>query len=533
MYGTINFCFHSLIKFSMKKFIILLFYFCFFFSFGKVKSVEIDELLIPGEKVFSLFKKRAELNNFKDSGLTPLEWRQRKCQNKAIAIFQRSPICPYDQSTCSNDYIVGEIQNTQYKKNLKRIALVCADGYELEEADRKKVDGDSDKDIDELISFLRSKKKKDYSNLKIADERKKEISPKNDLTVDEEESEPDPELENQIKLPIQKKVPLKTEFEEKSPQEKLREIEQEEKELLIRSERMLEIIQAEKEILEKKRKLVELELSFDKSEKAVEEQKKVLKSRDYASFPEITEPKKKTKEKTIKSKKNIKKEIENQKVKKNDSPPKSVSKQQKKKNSTFKPPNLPGVPVIPIIGGGFNLDELLGKQSQVVRTMTSALLNLTKAQSKFLEALGEKEAAIASRMYVDALKKGEAIGKDDLEKALIQSKKSQEIINKKILESKLLDANAKLIFAKGLPPYGKGVAGLVSTGFQAQQIVSSMTSNLNPLIITKIGSLLFIAKNTPSAISLFSKSTGTMMDFASTNKIDTKPLEEAKTAMGD
>ena len=136
-------------------------------------------------------------------------------------------------------------------------------------------------------------------------------------------------------------------------------------------------------------------------------------------------------------------------------------------------------------------------------------------------------------MYVDALKKGEAIGKDDLEKALIQSKKSQEIINKKILESKLLDANAKLIFAKGLPPYGKGVAGLVSTGFQAQQIVSSMTSNLNPLIITKIGSLLFIAKNTPSAISLFSKSTGTMMDFASTNKIDTKPLEEAKTAMGD
>ena len=165
---------------------------------------------------------------------------------QSYSYFQRSPICPYDQSTCSNDYIVGEIQNTQYKKNLQRIALVCADGYELEEADRKKVDGDSDKDIDKLISFLRSKKKKDYSNLKIVDRKKKEISPKNDLTVDEEESEPDPELGNQIKLPIQKKVPLQTEFEEKSPQEKLREIEQEEKELLIRSERMLEIIQAEK-----------------------------------------------------------------------------------------------------------------------------------------------------------------------------------------------------------------------------------------------------------------------------------------------
>ena len=53
------------------------------------------------------------------------------------------------------------------------------------------------------------------------------------------------------------------------------------------------------------------------------------------------------------------------------------------------------------------------------------------------------------------------------------------------------------------------------------------------MIIAKIGSLLFIAKNTPGAISLFSNSTGTMMDFATTNEIDTKPLEEAKDAMGD
>ena len=64
--------------------------------------------------------------------------------------------------------------------------------------------------------------------------------------------------------------------------------------------------------------------------------------------------------------------------------------------------------------------------------MSAALLNLTEAQSKFLEALGEKEAAIAALMYVDALKKGEGIGKDDLEKALNQTKKSQQIIEKNI-----------------------------------------------------------------------------------------------------
>ena len=182
---------------------------------------------------------------------------------------------------------------------------------------------------------------------------------------------------------------------------------------------------------------------------------------------------------------------------------------------------------------GLNIDQLLGKQSQIVRSMTDALANLSEAQAKFLEALGEKEAALASRMYLDALKKGEAIGKDDLEKALIRTKESQALIEKKMVEVKILDAKSKIIFVKGLGPYGKGVAGLVSTSFQAQQIVSSIGSNPNPFMITKIGSLFFIAKNTPSAISLFSNSTGTMVDFATKNEIDTKPIMEAKNAMGD
>ena len=53
------------------------------------------------------------------------------------------------------------------------------------------------------------------------------------------------------------------------------------------------------------------------------------------------------------------------------------------------------------------------------------------------------------------------------------------------------------------------------------------------MIITKVGSLFFIAKETPGAISMFANSTGTMMDFATMNKIDTKPLEEAKSSLGD
>ena len=188
--------------------------------------------------------------------------------------------------------------------------------------------------------------------------------------------------------------------------------------------------------------------------------------------------------------------------------------------------DVPKIPVPGLGGGG-------GDSSELVKSMANALLNLSKAQAKFLEALGEKEAAIAAAMYISALEKGEGLGKDDLEKALEQSKKSQEIINKKIAEQKVLEAQAKLIFAKGIPPYGKGVGGLALTGLKAKQTVDSIGSNPSPLIITKIGSLFFIAKETPTAISMFANSTGTMIDFATMNEIDTKPLEEAKDSLGD
>lgn len=198
--------------------------------------------------------------------------------------------------------------------------------------------------------------------------------------------------------------------------------------------------------------------------------------------------------------------------------------------------DVPKLP-IPGLGGGsggdVDIDALTGKQSELVNSMTKALLNLSKAQTKFLEALGEKEAAIAASMYISALEKGEAIGKDDLEKALVQSRESQKIIDKKIAEQKVLEVEAKIIFAKGVPPYGKGVAGLAFTGLKAKETVDSIGSNPSPMIITKVGSLFFIAKETPGAISMFGNSTGTMMDFATMNKIDTKPLEEAKSSLGD
>ena len=105
--------------------------------------------------------------------------------------------------------------------------------------------------------------------------------------------------------------------------------------------------------------------------------------------------------------------------------------------------DVPKIPGVPGIGGGgdsgVDVDALTGKQSELVKSMAKAILNLTEAQVKFLEGLGEKEAAIAAGMYIEALKKGEAIGKDDLEKAVEKTKESQALIDKKIAEQKVLE----------------------------------------------------------------------------------------------
>ena len=71
------------------------------------------------------------------------------------------------------------------------------------------------------------------------------------------------------------------------------------------------------------------------------------------------------------------------------------------------------------------------KTVPISKINVSCFVKFTEAQSKFLEAFGEKEAAIAALMYVDALKEAIGIGKDDLEKGFNQTKKSQQVIKKR------------------------------------------------------------------------------------------------------
>ena len=152
-------------------------------------------------------------------------------------------------------------------------------------------------------------------------------------------------------------------------------------------------------------------------------------------------------------------------------------------------------------------------------------------QSRFLEALGEDQMAIAVKQYASNLGGGKALGKDNLDKILIQTKEYQNVINQKIKSGYVLDNKAKKIFASGMSFYLNGIFNLVDTGLNVSQIVGNFSGGIAG-VIQGIG-LAFIAKDALTTLPLFFNSTGIIFDYANQSGIeDLEDLEKAKDSLG-
>ena len=163
--------------------------------------------------------------------------------------------------------------------------------------------------------------------------------------------------------------------------------------------------------------------------------------------------------------------------------------------------------------------------------MASAIISLTKAQVYFLDSLNEKEASNALSIYIKNLESGEALGKDTLEKTLLQSKEYQKLINEKMNSGIKLDAKAKEIFSKGVPYYTKGTALLAMVGVTTTGQVSGIGAS--PLGAIQAVSVFFKVKDAFTAIPLFFSSTNNLLEFGKENDIQNlEELQEAKDSLG-
>ena len=163
--------------------------------------------------------------------------------------------------------------------------------------------------------------------------------------------------------------------------------------------------------------------------------------------------------------------------------------------------------------------------------MAQSILKLTKAQTFFLKALGEEETAQISEAYLKKLESGTALGQDDLEKILVQCKDSQELINKKMKESLVLDANAKKTFSQGISYYTAGTAMLATASVSAASMASGIGAN--PVGIIQGISVFFTAKDALTAIPLFFSSTNNLLDFGKEQNLENiEELQTAKDSLG-
>ena len=167
--------------------------------------------------------------------------------------------------------------------------------------------------------------------------------------------------------------------------------------------------------------------------------------------------------------------------------------------------------------------------------MQQAILFFNQAQFHFLNALGEKEAALATKKYAESLSKGSLLGKDNLKKILVQTQEHQRIINKKMKNRIILNEESKNELKKGFPFYINGIKVLVQLGFESYSLVNFIKTGSGDLFGKLLSGLSLAAKlwDAATAVPLFFSSTGDILNYASFNEInDIDELEKAKDSLG-
>ncbi len=196
--------------------------------------------------------------------------------------------------------------------------------------------------------------------------------------------------------------------------------------------------------------------------------------------------------------------------------------------------DMPKVPKVGIGGGGdkadIDVNALADQQSALVKNMTAALANIMTSQIKFAEALGKKNLADGLQAEIDKMKAGESTPKKDVKSAVKVTTDTQVAINKE-METATLDAEGKLKFAEGLPPYGTGSINMVGAGMESIKLFKSLKGTKDLTIIRKLGNLIYLGKTAPSLISTFSSATKSITDFNSKNGIE-EPKEFADNKAG-
>lgn len=171
-----------------------------------------------------------------------------------------------------------------------------------------------------------------------------------------------------------------------------------------------------------------------------------------------------------------------------------------------------------------------GNPQQMLKDADTAINQFWSAEVKIAEALGVYKDFAASNELVGKLKSGDAAGgKLDQDTKVTVSKQLGEVINKKIAANAPLDVKQKKLAAQGTLEYVKALISMskVAVGIQA------LAKNPTAIGLDYVGPITKLASNMPTLVSNGVSSTGTIINYMSTNGVDvSKAKKEADASFG-
>lgn len=177
--------------------------------------------------------------------------------------------------------------------------------------------------------------------------------------------------------------------------------------------------------------------------------------------------------------------------------------------------------------GSVDVNALTSQQAALLKNLSESLRNLTQSQALMAASLGLKAQASIAETNANKLKSGDLTGKDDADKVVTSTLEVNKAIQEELKKGIKLSDESKAQFVSALPYYAKGAVGVVVTGNQAADAAKSLTTTTDLTVLSKLGTLIYIAKQAPSLLSTFVSTTGQVVSFSKANGIDTSSLESA------
>lgn len=186
-----------------------------------------------------------------------------------------------------------------------------------------------------------------------------------------------------------------------------------------------------------------------------------------------------------------------------------------------------GLPSIPGVTSSSSAPA--GNAQQLVKDSDAAINQFWNAEVKIAEALGVYKDFAASNELVGKLKKGDAAGgKDDQDTKITVSKELGDVISKKIAENAPLDTKQKKLAGQGTLEYVKALLSMtkLATGIQA------LAKNPTSIGADFVGPVMSLASNMPGLVKNGVSSTGTIINYMSTNGVDVSKAKQVADDLG-